>query len=441
MMQLSTQRIGDAGQLVIGGCDARELAATHGTPLYVVDEAHLRANCRAYRDSLAEVAERSQVMYAGKALLTVAIARLVAAEGLGIDVASGGELLTAIRAGVEPAKILLHGNFKSADEMALALDHGLGRVVVDSLPELDAWQQLAEQRGARVPVLIRINPNIKPKTHTSISVGQIDSKFGLSIQAGDAMAAVARAAELDRLDFLGVHSHIGSQVLGWQAFAAAAEQVADFLAAAKAEHGVIADEVNLGGGLGIRYLPEHQPPSIAEFVRQIVPPFLARLAAKDLPAPRVLLEPGRSIAGEAGLTLYRIGVVKEIQGVRTYVSVDGGLSDNPRPEMYGAEYEVFIADRAGAEPDTKVTVAGKHCETDTLFRDVELAAPRPGDLLAVQSTGAYNYAMASNYNRLPRPAMVLVADGAAELIVRRETPDDLLRCDLLPERLLSAAEA
>ncbi len=435
MMQLGTQAVGANGHLTIGGCDAIELARTYGTPLYVLDEAHLRANCRAYREALAQHAARPQVMYAGKALLTKAVARIVAAEGLGVDVASGGELTTALRAGVEPQMMLLHGNFKSPAEMRLALESGIGRVVVDSLPELAQWQQIATELGARVPVLLRINPNVKPKTHTKIAVGQIDSKFGLSIQAGQAEEALRAALALDRLDVRGVHYHIGSQVLGWQGFAAAAEQVADFVGQAKAACGWVADEVNLGGGLGIRYLPEHEPPSIAEFVGRVVTALIERFQAHDLPEPRVLLEPGRSIVGEAGTTLYTIGVVKNIPDVRTYVSVDGGLSDNPRPELYEAEYHVFIAGRAATAPETVVTVAGKHCETDTLFRDVVLAKPQPGDILAVQSTGAYNYAMASNYNRLPRPAMVLVNEGRAEVIVRRETWDDLLACDLMPERL------
>ncbi|MBI2301939.1 MAG: diaminopimelate decarboxylase [Armatimonadetes bacterium] len=435
MMELGTQRIADNGHLTIGGCDTVDLAARFGTPLYVLDEAHLRSNCRAYRVALAAGAPRSQPMYAGKALLTTAVARIVVSEGFGVDVASGGELVTALRAGVAPEQLLLHGNYKSREEMRLALECGIGRVVVDSLPELPEWQAVAEEMGARVPVLLRVNPNVKPKTHTKIQVGQIDSKFGLSIQSGDALRAARDALALDRLDLLGIHNHIGSQVLGWQAFGEAARQLADFLAAVRDDTGAVLDQVNLGGGLGIRYLPDHEPPSIEEFVTNVVGALRERLAALRLPEPLVLMEPGRSIVGDAGTTLYRVGVVKEIPGVRTYVSVDGGLYDNPRPALYGAEYNVFVANRAAAPADTVVTVAGKHCETDTLFSDVKLASPRAGDLLAVQSTGAYNYAMASNYNRLPRPAMVLANGGRAEVIVRRETYDDLLRCDLLPLRL------
>lgn len=438
MMPLGTQRINAAGRLEIGGCDAVELARQFGTPLYVLDEALVRRNCAEYRDALAAVAPDSQVMFASKALLCSAVARLVSSAGLGVDVASGGELHTALKAGLDGSQLLLHGNYNSPDEMRLALHHGVGRLVVDSLDELPAWSALAGELGLVAPLMIRVNPNVKPQTNTKIAVGQIDSKFGLSIQAGHALEAVKQALALPHLDLLGLHCHIGSQVLGWQAFAAAAAELADFVLAAKEATGWVAREVNLGGGLGIRYLAEHEPPSITEFVSQVVPPLLSKLSEHGLPAPKVLLEPGRSIVGEAGLTLYTVGPVKTIPGIRTYVSVDGGLSDNPRPEMYDAEYEVFLANRPGDEADTVVTVAGKHCETDTLFRNVKVPLPRPGDLLAVQSTGAYNYAMASNYNRLPRPAMVLVNDGRADLIVRRETYDDLLRCDLMPVRLAGA---
>jgi diaminopimelate decarboxylase len=435
MLQLGTQRVGADGHLVIGGCDAVALAREFGTPLYVVDEAHLRGNCRAYREAMAAAAPRSQPLFAGKALLTQAVCRIVASEGFGVDVASGGELLTAVAAGVDPALLVLHGNFKSDGEMRLALRHGVGRIVADSLPEIAAWERLGAETGQRPRLLIRANPNVKPKTHTSIQVGQLDSKFGLSIQSGAALDAVRLALDCSHVELLGLHCHIGSQVLGWQAFAQAGGELADFLAAVRAATGAVLDEVDLGGGLGIRYLPDHEPPAIADFVREVVGALLVRVREHGLPDPLVMLEPGRSIVGEAGTTLYTIGPVKEIPGVRTYVSVDGGLSDNPRPEMYDAEYTVLLANRAAVKPDTLVTVSGKHCETDTLFRNVHLAAPRSGDLLAVQSTGAYNYAMASNYNRLPRPAMVLVGDGQAELIVRRETYEDLLRCDLLPARL------
>jgi len=438
MMPLGTQQINAAGRLSIGGCDAVELAHQFGTPLYVLDEALVRRNCAEYRDALAAVAPSSQVMFASKALLCSAVARLVASEGLGVDVASGGELHTALKAGLDGSQLLLHGNYNSPDEMRQALQAGVGRLVVDSLDELPAWSTMAGELGLRAPILIRVNPNVKPKTNTKISTGQIDSKFGLSIQSGFALDAVKQSLALPHLELLGVHCHIGSQVLGWQAFAAAAGEIGDFLLAAKEATGWTAQQVNLGGGLGIRYLAEHEPPSITEFVNQVVPPLLAKLDEHGLPSPQVLLEPGRSIVGEAGVTLYTVGPVKTIPEVRTYVSVDGGLSDNPRPEMYGAEYEVFLANRPGAEADTVVTVAGKHCETDTLFRDVKLPLPQTGDILVVQSTGAYNYAMASNYNRLPRPAMVLVNDGRADLIVRRETYDDLLRCDLMPVRLASA---
>lgn len=435
MMQLGTQRVGADGHLIIGGCDAVDLAETYSTPLYVLDEACFRANCRAYREALATCCERSQAYYAGKAMLCVAVARLAASEGLGLDVASGGELATALQADLDPELITLHGNFKSDDEMRFAHEVRVGRVVVDHLGELGQWAALAQLDGRPAPVQIRVNPDVKPQTHTAVQVGQHDSKFGLGIGDGQALEALRRAHAHPHLKLHGVHFHIGSQVLGWQAFAAAARQLAGLLRAARDELGVTLDEVNLGGGLGIRYLPEHAPPSIATFVREVTGALFAETDAAGLPRPRVLLEPGRSIVGEAGVTLYRVGPIKQVSGIRTYVSVDGGLSDNPRPEMYGAEYHGFIANRAAAPAETVVTVSGKHCETDALFRDMALAAPQTGDLLAVQSTGAYNYSMASNYNRFPKPAVVLVNDGQAELIVRRETWEEQLRCDKLPARL------
>lgn len=435
MMLLGTQSVNAAGHLQVGGCDALELAAEFGTPLYVLDEAHLRATAQAYRRALAAHCRHSRVYYASKALTTTAVIAMMVEEGLAFDVASAGELQTALAGGADPADLLLHGNYKSSAEMRLALTSGVGRICVDSLSELAAWDALAGELGVRAGIYLRVNPNVQGDTHASISTGQIDSKFGLSIQSGAAEAAVAQALRARHLDLVGLHCHIGSQILEAQPFADAAAELADFAADLRTRHGLTLRELDLGGGLGIRYLPSHQPPSIAEFVGQVVETLRARLAEHDYPIPTLCLEPGRSLVGEAGLTLYTIGPVKPIPGVRTYVSVDGGLSDNPRPAMYQSPYHVFLADRPTAEADGIYTVAGKHCETDTLFPDVPLAAPAEGGILAVQSTGAYNYAMASNYNRLPRPAMVTVRDGQAEVIVSRESVEDTLRSDRLPARL------
>jgi len=440
MLPLGTQRVNERGHLEVGGCDTVELARAFGTPLYVMDEALIRQMCRAYRRAFESRHPDSLIFFASKAFMTKAICKIVQQEGLGLDVASAGELYTALQAGFPPEWLCLHGNFKSKLELTMALDSGVGRIVVDSEPELDQIQKLAAARQVRAPILIRANPDVKPKTHTSIQTGQIDSKFGLGISTGHALRAVKRALELPNLDLRGVHCHIGSQVLGVRAFEVAAEMMMQFLGEVRDRTGTLLRELNLGGGLGIRYVFDDEPPSVEEYAEHIVGAVRRTAQALHLPLPKLMQEPGRSIVGEAGLTLYTIGVVKEIPHVRTYVSVDGGLSDNPRPEMYEAEYVAVVANKANVEPTKVVTVAGKHCETDNLIHDIHLAPPEPGDILAVQSTGAYHYSMASNYNRFTRPAVVLVHKGQADLIVRRETLADVIAHDVIPERLAGPGE-
>ncbi|NCP31759.1 MAG: diaminopimelate decarboxylase [Armatimonadetes bacterium CG_4_10_14_3_um_filter_66_18] len=435
MFLLGTQRVNEEAHLEIGGCDCVELAQTHGTPLYVVDEAELRKRCREYRSSFEQRYPDVHVAFAGKALLTMALCRLVEQEGLGLDVASGGELHTALQAGFPPARTHLHGNYKADDEIRLALTSGVSRIIVDSDPELDQINRLAAEMGKVADIAIRVSPGIKPKTHTNIQTGQVDSKFGLGIETGQAMPAIKRTSTLASLNLVGVHCHIGSQLFGLDSYARAIEMMVSFLKAVRDETGLELAELNLGGGLGIKYVEADEPPLVAEFAQVVTDALKEECAKVGLGLPRLVLEPGRSIVGEAGTTLYTAGVIKEVPQVRTYVSVDGGLSDNPRPALYEAEYGVICANRAGEPATEVVTVVGKHCETDTLFRNVLLPPLQPGDILAVQSTGAYNYAMASNYNRFPRPAMVLVNEGCAEVIVRRETYEDLLRCDLIPARL------
>lgn len=435
MLPLGTQRVNGQGHLEVGGCDTVELAKQFGTPLYVMDEQLIRQCCREYREAFGRYTSDSLIFYAGKAFLPMAMCRIAQQEGLGLDVASAGELYTALRAGFPPEQICLHGNFKSEQELVMALEAGVGWIVVDCEPELEQLNALAGERGIQASILIRANPDVKPKTHTSIQTGQIDSKFGLGISTSHALRAVRRALELPHLNLRGLHCHIGSQVLGIRAFEVAAEMMISFMAEVRRSTGVTLPELNLGGGLGIRYVFDDEPPSIEEYARSICRAVHQAAAAEDFPIPKIMQEPGRSIVGEAGLTLYTVGVVKEIPHVRTYVSVDGGLSDNPRPEMYGAEYVAVVANKAHQEPTQVVTIAGKHCETDTLIHETHVAPVRPGDLLAVQSTGAYNYAMSSNYNRFPRPAVVLVKDGRAEVIVKRETLEDLIAHDVLPERL------
>ncbi len=397
-------RVNEAGHLEIGGCDVLELAREFGTPAYVYAEEHVRARARAYRDAFAARTDRFEILYASKAFPHVAANRILSAEGLSCDVASGGELFAALRGGFPSERIYLHGNNKSEHELAYALEQGVGHVVVDSFDEIDRLERMAPGQ----PVLLRVTPGIQPATHAYISTGQEDSKFGIGIDE------LPRAIErCERLELRGLHAHLGSQIFDLEPFAKLVEVLT-----------AIGDYplLNLGGGLGIAYTSDQHPPSVDEYVDALLE------GAPD--GVTVLCEPGRSLVGNAGVTLYTVGTIKEIPGVRTYVAVDGGMSDNPRPMLYGARYEADIADRmGGARP---CAVAGKHCESgDVLIREALLDDPRPGDVLVTPVTGAYAHAMASNYNALPRPPIVFCAGGDARLVTRRETYEDLALRDLL----------
>ena len=435
-----TQRINAAGHLEIGGCDAVALAREFGTPLYILDEATVRERCRAFRQTFQRCYPNSSIAYAGKALLNVAVVRIMGEEGMHLDVASGGELFTALQAGFPPQRITLHGNYKSDDELRLALENDIARIVVDSLEEVRQLARLAAGRPQPVDILLRLAPGVDPHTHGKISTGQDDTKFGMNVGDGSAATGVAAILAQPQLQLRGLHAHVGSQLLDTESHEAAADAVCRFVGTMRDDHGLIAEEIVLGGGLGIRYLPDQQPPSIEAFAQTVTATFQRALDRYQLGRPRLGMEPGRSIVGEAGVTLYTVGPIKQVPiseapGQRTYVAVDGGLSDNPRPLMYEARYQALLASRATEPPNQTVRVSGKHCETDTLLPSVELPEVRSGDILAVLSTGAYNYAMASNYNRFTRPAMVLVRHGRADVIVRRETWQDLIRCDVLPARL------
>lgn len=434
-MLLGTQRINAQGHLEIGGCDTVALAREFGTPLYVMDEALLRANCRAYKRAFADRYPENDIIYAGKAFLCTAMCALLAEEEMCLDVASAGELHTALLAGFPPERIFMHGNNKSRAELEMALDARVHRIIVDNELELEMLIALAKERDRQVDVLFRVTPGIDPHTHARIRTGQVDTKFGLEVPNGQATRVIERAIAHPNLNVRGIHFHVGSQLLDLEAHEQAIEIGVELLAQFRKDIGYVAEELDIGGGLGIRYLSSHEPPSIASYADVVVGTLDRCLKEHNLPRPRLLQEPGRSIVGEAGTTLYTIGPVKEIPGVRTYVVVDGGLSDNPRPALYDAVYEVLVANKANQPADLTVTVAGKHCETDTLFQDVRVAQPAPGDLLAVQSTGAYNYAMASNYNRFTHPMVVLVHNGQADVIVERQTLEDLVRHDVMPARL------
>jgi diaminopimelate decarboxylase len=390
--------LNEAGRLEVGGCDVVELAERFGTPAYVYAEDDIRARARAYMDSFRARTEHFGVVYASKAFPCTAAYRLLAAEGLACDVASGGELYLALRGGFPPERIYMHGNNKSDDEIRMALDAGVGHIVIDSFDELERLERMAPGQ----PVLLRVTPGITPSTHEYITTGQVDSKFGFGLD--DVPRAVDR---IRNLELRGLHAHLGSQIFDLAPF----EKLAEVLIA-------IGDYplLNLGGGLGIAYTADDRPPAIEDYVETLL---------RGAPAGvTVLCEPGRSLVGNAGVTIYRVGTVKEIPGVRTYVAVDGGMSDNLRPMLYGARYEAQIADRFGGE--SLCTIAGKHCESgDILVRDVMLDDPRPGDVLVMPATGAYGHAMANNYNGIPRPPVIFCSGGEAREVVRRETYEDL----------------
>ena len=438
-MFLGTQRLNEAGHLEIGGCDTVELARRFGTPLYVMDESQIRDNIRRYKAAFEKRYKgKSQISYASKAFLVGAMIRVADEEGIEVDVASGGELFVALSVGFPAERILYHGNFKSDDEIREGVEAGVGRFVVDNPHELTRLAQIATEMGKVQPILLRVTPGIDPHTHAKISTGQEDSKFGMSVLSGTALDAVKLALESPSLELLGIHCHIGSQLLDDQTHLDAADVMVEFLATIRKETGFTCAELDIGGGLGVRYLPEHAPPSYEDFAERVCFAIEAACEKHSLPLPTLLQEPGRALVAEAGTTLYTVGPLKTVQLVgrdRTFAVVDGGLSDNPRPALYGARYSAMVANRAAQERDAVYTVSGKHCETDLLFEDMALGEVREGDTLAVQTTGAYNHTMASNYNRFRRPAVVFVQNGQADTVVRRETYDDLIRTETLPDRL------
>jgi diaminopimelate decarboxylase len=420
------------GRLRIGGLVASELARSFGTPLYVIDGAAVRERMRRYRDALSR--HGGVATYAAKAFLTAAIVRAAAAEGLWLDVVSGGELRLALRAGMPAERILLHGNNKSDAELMDAVNAGVGRIVVDSLAEIGRIDALARRRGRRQAVMLRVAPGVEGGAHLHIQTGQEDSKFGLGLRSGEALEGVRRALAAGALTLQGLHCHIGSQILDLSPFERATDAMLSFAFEARAATGWWPAELDLGGGLGVRYLPEDAPPTIEEHVAATAGRTAARLAQAGVAPPRVLLEPGRAIVAEAGVTLYTVGERKEIPGVRTYVAVDGGMGDNPRPALSGARYSAVLADRADRVGSELVTIAGRYCESgDLLVRDAWLPPARAGEILAVLSTGAYTHSMASTYNRVPRSAVVWVEHGRARVVVRRETDDELFALDVFDD--------
>ena len=423
-----TSRHDAAGHLEIGGCDVVELADTFGTPLFVYDEQTLRDQCRAYLAAFAAHGREFRIVYASKAFSCRAMIELVAQEGLALDVASGGELAAARAAGFAPADIFFHGNNKTAAELALALDYGIGYVVVDSFSEIAALDAAAGRRGVVQKVLVRITPGVTPATHPAVQTGQPDSKFGFGLTEGQATEALSICLAARHLEPVGVHAHIGSQIFDLSSYRREIEVLFIALDDWRRDFGFECRVFNMGGGLGIRYTEADMPSSIAEFAETSVTAVRAGAERHGMAMPRIFVEPGRSIAGKAAVTAYTVGTVKVIPGVRTYVAVDGGMSDNLRPMLYDSRYEAMLASKAESPATDVVTVAGKHCESgDVLVRDVHIAPPEPGDILVTPGTGAYGYCMANNYNAQPRPAVVMVAGGQARVIIERETWDDVLR--------------
>ena len=435
-----TLKVNEKGHLEIGGADCTELAAQFGTPLYVFDEAYIRQMMRVYRDTIEEEYDgNGLVLYASKAFSCEAMYAVADSEGLGADVVSGGELYTAMQAGFPAKKIVMHGNNKLPYELSYALDCGVGAIVVDAAAEADFLDSIAGKREIVQDVLIRINPGVEAHTHAYVQTATPDSKFGFSVAGGAAEEIVRYVLQKKNLRLRGFHCHIGSQIFEKQSFVIAAQKVLAFVAEMKEKTGFEADTVNLGGGFGIWYAegdPMIAPAGYREYLSALIAAVREGCAAYGLRLPRLMLEPGRSVVGEAGITLYTVGNIKNIPGIRKYLAVDGGMFDNPRYALYQSRYTAVLANRAGEEPEEIVAIAGKCCESgDLIGTEFHLPKAEQGDILAVLSTGAYNYSMASNYNRNFIPPAVLVKEGRAEYIVRPQTYEDLVRNDVIPARL------
>jgi diaminopimelate decarboxylase len=432
-----TSTINNEGRLTIGGVDTADLVEQFGTPLYVFDEALIRQRCQEFMEAFRASGVKFQVAYASKAFCVKAMCRLAEEEGLSLDVVSDGELYTALQAGFPAHRIHFHGNNKTEDEIKMAIDAKIGCFVVDNFIELHMLNEIAEQKEQTVKILFRVTPGVEAHTHEYISTGQTDSKFGFDLGNGSAYRAIELAKQLSRIELLGLHSHIGSQIFEVEGFRMAADKVSKFAAKVRDELGVVFSVINLGGGFGIRYVEGDSPLPLGQYVKAITDAVKENFAVHNYPLPEIWIEPGRSIVGDAGTTLYTVGTSKEIPGVRKYVAVDGGMTDNPRPALYESKYEAILANRANEACEEVVSIAGKCCESgDMLIWDLELPKVKSGDILAVACTGAYNYAMASNYNRIRRPAVVFVKDGQADLVVQRESFENIAGNDLIPSRML-----
>jgi diaminopimelate decarboxylase len=424
-----TAEVNSQNHLAVGGCDSAELAAEFGTPLYIFDEFSLRSKCAEFKTEFGSRYPDTGVIYAAKAFINTALARLFNEEGLGLDVVSAGELHIAREAGFPLDRVYLHGNNKSAEEIKLALEWRVGRIVVDNLHELEVLSGLAGERGAKPDILLRLSPGVDPHTHRYIATGVIDTKFGFPMfGAGE---AVARALA-SNLNLIGLHFHIGSLIPEVEPYQLAIERVLDLAGEMKKRHGFELKELDIGGGFAIQYTRDMPAPPVSAYAEAITTRVIAKCRELGLAPPRLIIEPGRALVGPAGVAIYTVGAIKEIPGVRCYVSVDGGMGDNIRPALYGARYEAVVANKMNEKDAGEVTIAGRFCESgDVLIKDISLPPLAAGDVIAVPASGAYCLPMASNYNASLRPAVVMVGEGKARLIRRRETFADLVRCDLI----------
>ncbi len=433
-MTLISENLGvnEQGHLTVGGVDVLMLKEKYKTPLYVMDEDLIRQNLRTYKNALDTYYDgNGMAQFASKAFCSKAMCKIVAEEGLGLDVVSGGELYTALSAGFPAERICFHGNNKTKEELTFAIGHNVGTIVVDHRYELEQIDQIAGEMNRVQNVIFRIKPGIDAHTHDFIMTGQIDSKFGFALETGEALAAISFVKEKKNLCYRGIHCHIGSQIFDVEPFRQAANVMMKFICEIKNQLGLETEELDLGGGFGIRYVETDDPISYDLYIKAVSEEVKQCAREFQLKVPKILMEPGRSIVASAGLTVYEVGCVKEIPNIRTYVSVDGGMADNPRYIMYGAQYSAVLANKADQPADCTYTVAGKCCESgDILIEQAQLPAVEVGDTLCVLATGAYNYSMASNYNRIPRPPVVMVSKGTDRLVVKRETYEDLIRNDL-----------
>ncbi len=425
-----TAEVNDQGHLIIGGCDTVELAAEFGTPLYLFDEFSLRRKCAEFKAEFGQRYADTTVIYACKAFINKALALLLMEEGLGLDVVSGGELGIVQSVGFPLDRVYFHGNNKSAEEISLALEWGVGRIVVDNFHELKILGEMARERGYTSDILLRLSPGVDPHTHRYTITGNVDSKFGFPLVSGE--EAVIAAMSMPNLNLIGLHFHIGSLIFEVEPYQQAIEFILNFAAKMRQKHGFELKELNVGGGVAIQYTLDSPAPPVSAYAEAITSNIVSRCQQLEMALPRLIVEPGRSIVGQAGVALYKVGVVKDIPGIRSYVSVDGGMADNIRPALYGAKLEAVVTNRMTEKEVGKFTIAGKFCESgDILIRDITLPLPLAGDVLAIPGCGAYSLPQACNYNASFKVAVVLVKEGKARLIRRRETLEDLTKCDLI----------